>query len=73
MKKILIIVGVIVGLLISLIDSTISYSDTASLDNEMGIEIISPLHFIFKTLIYGLIGAVIGWSISIFLLIWRKK
>ncbi len=60
MKKVLIIIGGSLGLLFSIWDSVVSYSDTASL-NEYGISIISWQFFIKKILVYILIGGVLGW------------
>lgn len=64
MKKILLIIGVLVGILFSLWDSMVNYADTAPINDEMGIEIISWPFFIKKTLIYMVIGGLTGCLIS---------
>ncbi|WP_282636805.1 hypothetical protein [Sphingobacterium thalpophilum] len=63
MKKVLTIVGGSIGLLFSILDSVVSYSDTAPID-EYGISIISWQFFIKKILVYILIGGGLGWLIG---------
>lgn len=59
-KKYLLIISGLLGILFSLFESCVSYSDTALLDDNFGIEIISWDFFIIKTLIYMLIGILVG-------------
>ncbi|MCJ8153611.1 hypothetical protein MKJ01_07520 [Chryseobacterium sp. SSA4.19] len=61
MKKILLITGVLIGIFFSLWDSMTSYADTAPIDDEIGIEIISWPFFIKKTIIYMVIGGLTGF------------
>jgi len=63
MKKVLTIVGGSIGLLFSILDSVVSYSDTAPI-GEYGISIISWQFFIKKILVYILIGGGLGWLIG---------
>ncbi|WP_343539573.1 hypothetical protein [Sphingobacterium thalpophilum] len=63
MKKVSTIVGGSIGLLFSILDSVVSYSDTAPID-EYGISIISWQFFIKKILVYILIGGGLGWLIG---------
>ncbi len=63
MKKVSTIVGGSIGLLFSILDSVVSYSDTAPID-EYGISIISWQFFIKKMLVYILIGGGLGWLIG---------
>ncbi|MGB3063500.1 hypothetical protein [Sphingobacterium thalpophilum] len=63
MKKVSTIVGGGIGLLFSILDSVVSYSDTAPID-EYGISIISWQFFIKKILVYILIGGGLGWLIG---------
>ncbi|WP_028069674.1 hypothetical protein [Sphingobacterium thalpophilum] len=63
MKKVLTIVGGSIGLLFSILDSVVSYSDTAPID-EYGISIISWQFFIKKMVVYILIGGGLGWLIG---------
>ncbi|MPS65592.1 hypothetical protein [Chryseobacterium sp.] len=64
MKKILTIIGGVLGLLFSIWDSVVSYSDTAPLE-EYGISIVSWQFFIKKTLVYILIGLLSGWLVGL--------
>lgn len=63
MKKVSTIVGGSIGLLFSILDSVVSYSDTAPID-EYGISIISWQFFIKKMVVYILIGGGLGWLIG---------
>lgn len=63
MKKVSTIVGGSIGLLFAILDSVVSYSDTAPID-EYGISIISWQFFIKKMLVYILIGGGLGWLIG---------
>lgn len=63
MKKVSTIVGGSIGLLFSILDSVVSYSDTAPID-EYGISIISWQFIIKKMLVYILIGGGLGWLIG---------
>ncbi len=63
MKKALTTVGGGIGLLFSILDSVVSYSDTAPID-EYGMSIISWQFFIKKILVYILIGGGLGWLIG---------
>lgn len=64
MNKIFVFIGIFLGALLSIVDSMIAFSDTASLDNEFGLEIISWPFFISKVLIYSTIGGLIGFIIK---------
>jgi hypothetical protein len=64
MNKIFVFIGIFLGALLSIVDSMIAFSDTASLDNEFGLEIISWPFFISKVLIYSAIGGLIGFIIN---------
>jgi hypothetical protein len=61
MNKVLIITGCVLGVLFSIWDSMMNYADSAPIDNEFGIEIISGQFFTKKTLMYMLIGFILGW------------
>ena len=63
-KKILAITGVLAGILFSLWDSMVNYADTAPIDDEIGIEIISWPFFITKILLYMALGGTSGYLIS---------
>ncbi|KUJ60514.1 hypothetical protein AR687_17225 [Flavobacteriaceae bacterium CRH] len=63
-KKYLLIIGGLLGILFSVYDSSVSYSGTAPLDDDFGIEIISWNFFLMKTLVYVLIGILVGLIIS---------
>lgn len=54
----------LIGILYSLFDAMLSYADTAAIDDNFGIEILSWDKFIFKTIIYMVIGFVIGFIIQ---------
>ncbi|MGQ7856995.1 hypothetical protein ACUN24_22380 [Pedobacter sp. WC2501] len=58
MKK-AILIGAIAGILFSIWDTLLSYSDSAPIDVEPGLEIIS-WSVVVKTMIYMLIGGVAG-------------
>ena len=60
----LVITGVLAGILFSLWDSMVNYADTAPIDDEIGIEIISWPFFITKILLYMALGGVSGYLIS---------
>lgn len=70
MRLVFIIIGGIAGVLFSLWDAMVSYSDTASIDDQFGLAIISWPFFLIKTLIYLSMGSVFGWLIS---LVFRGK
>lgn len=55
------------GVLFSLSDAMISYADTAPIEDEIGFEIISWDKFIFKTIIYAVIGLSVGVTIQFIL------
>jgi hypothetical protein len=57
MRKVLAIIGGILGLLFSILDSVVNYSDTALLD-EYGMSIISWQFFIEKMVVYIIIGGI---------------
>lgn len=71
MKKVLIITGCIIEILLSISDSMMNYADTAPLNNELGIEIISWQIFFKKAYIYILIGFIIVWLVSFIKKIWK--
>jgi cell division protein FtsX len=73
MKRTLLMIGAIAGCLFSVWDSMVSYADTAPLNNEIGIEIISWPFFILKTMIYLVIGGVTGWLISFIIHRFNRK
>lgn len=58
------ILGVIIGLTLAISDAMISYADTAPIEDEIGFEIISWDKFIFKTIIYVVIGLSVGVTIQ---------
>ena len=64
MKRVLTIVGGVLGFLFSILDSVVSYSDTAPL-YESGMSIISWQFFIKKTIVYIVIGLLSGWLMSL--------
>ncbi|MND81025.1 hypothetical protein [Sphingobacterium sp. GVS05A] len=70
MKLIFIIIGGIFGVLFSFWDAMVSYSDTAPIDDQFGLAIISWPFFLIKTLIYLCIGSFLCWLIS---LVFRRK
>lgn len=55
------IIGTIIGLIISIVEAMVSYSDTAQLDDDFGIEIISRKFLILKIIIYSFLGWVLGY------------
>lgn len=61
MRNILIFIGVITGVLFCILESVVRYSDTAPIDEEFGIEIISWKIYIVTMLIYSCIGGVVGF------------
>jgi hypothetical protein len=63
-RKVLVLIGFFLGFIFCLIDGMVSYSDTASLDNEFGLEIISWPFFISKVLIYSATGGLTGFIIN---------
>lgn len=65
MRLIFIIIGGIAGVLFSFWDAMVSYSDTASIDDQFGLAIISWPFFLIKTLIYLFMGSFFGWLISL--------
>lgn len=67
MKKISGLTGGVLGILFALWDAMVNTADTASLDQEFSISIVSWPFFIEKILIYILIGAVSGWLIGVML------
>ena len=64
MKRLLALLGGIIGLLFSIWDTMINGADTAPLESEFGITIVSWPFFITKTIAYLLIGAALGWLIG---------
>jgi len=70
MRLIFIIVGGITGVLFSFWDAMVSYSDTAPIEDQFGLAIISWPFFLTKTLIYLFMGSFFGWLIS---LVFRRK
>ncbi|OWP83509.1 hypothetical protein BWK59_10160 [Flavobacterium davisii] len=72
MKK-KIFLGLFWGLIFCLFDGMMSHSDTAPLDNEFGIEIISWPFFISKMIIYTLIGGLLGFIIPMIVTKIRKR
>lgn len=64
MKRLLALLGGIIGLLFSIWDAMVSGADTAPLEREFVITIVSWPFFITKTIIYLLIGAVPGYLIG---------
>lgn len=52
------------GVLFSLLDAMVGYADTAPVDDSFGFEIISWDKFIFKTIIYAVIGLSVGVTIQ---------
>jgi hypothetical protein len=64
--------GIFLGVLLCIVDSIIAFSDTAPLDDEFGIEIISWPFFISKILIYSTIGGLLGFIIKKVFLIIKK-
>lgn len=64
MKNTLIFIGVFLGIILCILEGIVKYSDTAPLDQELGIEIISWKFFILKLIIYSLISGIIGFIIS---------
>lgn len=71
MRKVLTILGGVLGLLFSILDSVVGYSDTASLD-EFGMGIISWRFFIEKTIVYIVIGLLLGWLMELIISRLRK-
>lgn len=71
-KTQLITIGLILGTIFCLIDDVISYSETASIDEEIGIQIISWPFFLIKILVYSAIGAFVGFIIGLILSKIRK-
>ncbi|MBP4136749.1 hypothetical protein [Flavobacterium geliluteum] len=66
-KTLIIIIGGVIGFLYSLIDSVVSYADTAPLDDEIGFEIASWKVFILESLLCISVGLLVGWIIFLFL------
>lgn len=64
MKRLLALLGGVIGLLFSIWDTMVNAADTAPLDHEFGISIVSWPFFITKTIVYLFIGAVSGWLIG---------
>jgi hypothetical protein len=63
MKKTSIIIGGLIGLLYSFIEPLIRYSDTAPLNDEIGLDIPSWKTFTIESISSISIGALIGWII----------
>lgn len=64
MKRLLALLGGLIGLLFSIWDTMVNEADTAPLGHEFGITISSWPFFITKTVVYLLIGTVLGWLIG---------
>ena len=73
MRNILVNTGILIGLGLCVLEGIISYSDTAPLDSNFGIEIISWKFFILKTIIYSVIGGLSGYIIYKILNYFKKK
>lgn len=73
MKRLLVLLGGVIGLLFSIWDAMVNAADTAPLDNEFGISIVSWPFFITKTTVYLLTGAVSGWLIGFMIDKARKR
>lgn len=73
MKRLLALLGGLVGLLFSIWDTMVNEADTAPLAQELGITISSWPFFITKTVVYLLIGAVLGWLIGFIVHKARKR
>lgn len=73
MKKILALIGAIIGVLFSIWDAMVNNADTAPPDQEFGISIVSWPFFITKTIAYLLIGAILGALIGLLLEKVNKK
>lgn len=71
-RKVFVLTGIFLGFIFCLVDGMVNYADTASLDNEIGIEIISWPFFISKMIIYTLIGGLIGFIIQMILIKLKK-
>jgi hypothetical protein len=63
-KNLISIIGVMLGLFLSLLEAMIQYADTAPIEDDIGFEILSWDKFIFKTIIYVLIGLTTGLIIQ---------
>lgn len=61
------------GLFISLWDAMVSYADTAPVDDPIGLDIPDTCFFIQKTIIYILLGGVIGFLFGILISFIKKK
>ncbi|MBL7706730.1 MAG: hypothetical protein JNM21_14385 [Taibaiella sp.] len=64
MKRLLTLLGGGTGLLYAIWDTMINGADTAPLEHEFVITIVSWPFFITKIIVYLLIGAVLGWLIG---------
>jgi len=64
MKKILGLTGGVLGILFAIWDTMVNTADTAALNQEFGISIVSWPSFIVKVLVYLLIGTVLGTLIG---------
>lgn len=64
MKKSLLLISGLIGILFSLFDAMASYADTAPIDIDLGIEIISWDKFILKNLLYMMIGLIIQFTLK---------
>jgi hypothetical protein len=63
MRNILVFAGILLGVILCILEGIISYSDTSTLDQEFGIEIISWNFFFLKIIIYSIIGSIVGYLI----------
>ena len=73
MKNILTFVGILLGIVLCLLEGIINHSDTASIDNDFGIEIISWKFFILKLILYSILGGISGFLCSIIINYFIKR
>ena len=62
MKRLLIILGIIMGVLIVFFEAGLSHADTAQIGDEFGFDIPSMKIFIFRLVLLGFVGALSGWG-----------
>ena len=73
MRNILVFTGILLGLSLCILEGIINYSDTSSLDQEFGIEIISWKFFALKVIIYAFLGGFTGFLIYLVINYLKRK
>ncbi|MCF8715334.1 hypothetical protein JM658_10890 [Joostella atrarenae] len=63
MKKGLIIIGLVLGVLIVLFDASLAYAETAPINKQWGFSIPNKTAFILRLTAVSLFGGFLGWVI----------